>query len=265
MLFKPREIMRMSSQTVLVTGASSGIGAAICRLIAAPEVNILMHARGGDDGKNTEMIEKVAGDVRDKGANVEIMLCDLSHEGSASNLVRATCDRFGGLDKIVSNAGFADKTLLGDVSRDSLNRSLSAMTGAFFELATEAMHALQRSDCGRVVAISSFVAHKYSPSNLFPVTAAAKASVEALARTLAAQLGPFGVTVNCVAPGFTQKDTGTHRAISKAALQRAADSALTRRIAEPIDVAELVRFLLSPAARQITGQTIHVDGGLTIA
>ena len=139
------------------------------------------------------------------------------------------------------------------------------MTGAFFELATEAMIPLQRSDCGRVVAISSFVAHKYSPSSLFPVTAAAKAAVEALAKTLAAQLGPDGVTVNCVVPGFTQKDAGSHRAISKAALQRAADSALTRRIAEPIDVAELVRFLLSPAARQITGQTIHVDGGLTIA
>ena len=255
----------MSDPIVLVTGASSGIGAAVCRRIASPGVRLLIHARGGSDGTASDALMRVASEVENRGAEVETVFADLTEEGAGHELVKAACRQFGGLDKIVSNAGFADRTPLGEVSRDSLDRSYRAMTGAFFEIATAAIEPLKNSDCGRVVAMSSFAAHHYSTEVLFPVTAAAKSAMEALAKSLAVQLGPHGVTVNCVAPGYTQKDEGTHRAISPEALKQATNRAMTRRIAEPDDIAAVVQFLLSEDARQITAQTIHVDGGLCIA
>ena len=254
----------MTQPIILVTGASSGIGAAICRRLAAPGVSILMHTRGGQDGSKRGMFNQVAEEVSGRGADVETVFSDLSERGVARELILKACDRFGGLDQIVSNAGFANRALLGDVDRESLDQSLSAMAGAFFELATEAIEPLKKSGCGRVVAISSFASHFYFSDGLFPVTAAAKSAMEALAKSLAVQLGPDGVTVNCVAPGYTRKDSGSHRAISSSALDLAADKAATKRIAEPDDIAAVVQFLLSPDSRQITGQTIHVDGGLNI-
>lgn len=250
--------------TILVTGAASGIGAATCRRLAEPGISILMHTRGGADGSKQDMLMGVADQVRAKGAEVETLFSNLSEKDAARELVRDCYDRFGGLDQIVSNAGFADSTLIGDVDREVLDRSYQAMTGAFFDLVSEAMKPLKRSHCGRVVAISSFVAHRFSADALFPVTAAAKSAMEALAKSLAVQLGPDGVTVNCVAPGYTRKDPGSHRAISESALKLAAEKAATKHIAEPDDIAATVQFLLSPEARQITGQTIHVDGGLAI-
>lgn len=250
--------------TILITGAASGIGAAVCRRLAAPGVSLLMHTRGGSDGSKRDMLMQVAEEARAKGAKVETSFGDLSEPDAARKLVKECCRHFGGIDQIVSNAGFADRTLMGEVERQTLDQSLSAMTGAFFDLASEAMTPLRESSCGRVVAISSFVAHRFVADGLFPVTAAAKSAIEALAKTLAIQLGPAGVTVNCVAPGYTRKDAGSHRAISSSALQLAAEKAATKRIAEPDDIAATVEFLLSPGARQITGQTIHVDGGLNI-
>ncbi len=254
----------MGELTILVTGASSGIGAAICRRLAKPGNRLLLHARGGADNKVTAPLEAVATEIRKQGAIAETVFADLTTAGSGKMLVEATIDTFGSLDQIVSNAGFADKRLLGDVDRDTLDRSLSTMTGTFFEIATTAQGALKASHCGRVVAISSFVTHYFTPETLFPVTAAAKAAIEALAKSLAVQLGPDGVTVNCVAPGYTQKDEGTHRAISHDALKAAADRALTRRIAQADDIAAAVQFLLSEDAKQITGQVLRVDGGLGV-
>ena len=195
---------------------------------------------------------------------VETAYADLSAVGAGRSLVDAAISRFGTLDQVVSNAGFADSRHLGDVDRETLDQSYNSMTGAFFDIATAAIEHLRKSECGRVVAISSFVAHHYTAEVLFPATAATKSAVEALSKSLAVQLGPFGTTVNCVVPGYTQKDEGAHRAISPEALRAAADRALTRRFAQPDDIAAAVQFLLSVDARQITGQTIHVDGGLGI-
>ena len=258
----PREDMRDLS--VLVTGASSGIGAAICRRIAEPGMKFVIHARGGEDGGKRKSLLSVAEELREKGAKVETGFEDLTVAGSGRRLVDLAIDSFGALDQIVSNAGFAERGVLGEVDRASLERAHSGMAGAFFEIASAAIEHLKKSPCGRVVVISSFVAHYYTPDTLFPATAAAKSSVEALARTLAVQLGPHDVTVNCVAPGYTQKDEGAHRAISREALQKAAGRALTGRIAQPDDIAAAVQFLLSEDARQITGQVLRVDGGLGI-
>ena len=247
-------------RVVLVSGAASGIGAAVCRRIAGPGTALLMHTR-----KNREALEAVAAEARDAGAETELTLGDLGEPGTAGGLVTTALSRFGRLDQIVSNAGFADRRPIGEVDAETLRRSLAAMPEAFFELATAALEPLRASPWGRVVAISSFVVHVFGAAGTsFAATAAAKAAIENLAKNLALQLAPAGVSVNCVAPGFTRKDATGHAALTSGFLDQVAAANPMGRIALPADSAAAVNFLLSREAQYITGQIIHVDGGLTL-
>jgi len=254
----------MTSPIVLVTGTASGIGAALCRRLAKPGARILMHT-GGSAKDKIASFEMLVDELSARGATIEPVLSDLSQPEAGTRLVTRVLDVFGGLDHIVSNAGFALSKSIGEATRADLDRSHNVITGAFFDLITAGGEALKASHSGRVVAISSFVCHKFREDSLFPVTASAKAAVEALAKTLAVQLGPHGVTVNCVSPGYTRKDASGHRAIPAERLKELGASAPTRRVAEPDEVAALVEFLLSKQAGQINGQIIGVDGGLCIS
>ncbi len=250
-------------RVLLITGASSGIGAACARRLATPGTALLLHASGRSDAK-ADALAALAEELESKGTRTLTHLADLTTPEAGAALVEAAQTRFGRLDGFVSNAGFAERTSFLEVAAERLDQSYAAMTRAFFDLARAAAPALRASGQGRVVAISSFVAHRYAPDGLFAVTAAAKAGLEALARALAVELGGDGVTVNCVAPGYTRKDAGGHRAIPEAMLAEMAAKAPTGRIAEPDDVAAAVAFLMSRDARQITGQTLFVDGGLCL-
>ncbi|MRG70737.1 SDR family oxidoreductase [Alphaproteobacteria bacterium HT1-32] len=251
-------------RVVLITGASSGIGAAVCRRVAAPGTSLMLHARGGKNGEKKDNLLAIAEAARQAGAEAETVFCDLETPGSASALSAMTVERFGRIDQIVSNAGFALRQDIGEVTRQDLDRSLQGMAGAFFDLMSESYESLRTSERGRVVAVSSFVAHVFKAGQLFPVTAAAKGAIEAMAKSLATQLAPFGSTVNCVAPGYTRKEATGHSALSSSAWDTAADLTPMKRIADPDDIAATVAFLLSDDAKHITGQTIHVDGGLTL-
>ena len=254
----------MGQRVTLITGASSGIGAATARRIAAPGECLVMHARGGVDGSKVPLLEAVAEDVRKLGADATVKTGDLGEPGVAARLVSETVAAHGGLDRIVSNAGFALNKPVGDLSRQELDHSLSVMTGAFFELITEALPHLVSSKCGRVVAISSFVVDQMPGGRLFPATAAAKGGLQALATTFAAQVAADGVTVNCVAPGFTEKETAGHSALSQSSWEAAAEMTPDRRLAKPADIAAAVAFFLSDEAAHVTGQCLRVDGGLSL-
>jgi NAD(P)-dependent dehydrogenase (short-subunit alcohol dehydrogenase family) len=183
----------------------------------------------------------------------------------ASALVDACVARFGGLDVLVSNAGFADRTRVAELTDEAMEASVQAIQGAFFRLARAAIPHLPADGTGRIVAVSSFVAHAFrSDVTTFAASAVAKAGLEALVRALALELGRAGVTVNAVVPGFIQKDQGAHRAIDPAALAAQTSRIPLGRIGRPDDVAEAIGFLVSPAAGYITGQLLHVDGGLVI-
>jgi len=249
----------MAERVILVTGAASGIGAAICRRLAGPGVALLAHTGGNAGG-----LAAVAEAARAAGAEVETMLGDLASPATAPALVARAAERFGGLDVLVSNAGFADRAPLAELTDAAFVRSLEAMPGAFLRLARAAIPLLRAGRAARVVAVSSFVAHLFRPDVPgFPASAAAKAGLEALVRALAIELAP-DATVNAVAPGFIQKDAGAHRAVDPAAARRQEAKIPMRRFGLPEDVAGAVAYLVSTEAGYVTGQVLHVNGGLVI-
>jgi 3-oxoacyl-[acyl-carrier protein] reductase len=131
----------------------------------------------------------------------------------------------------------------------------------FLRLARAALPALREQ--GRVVAISSFVAHVFRTDvPTFPASAAAKAGVEALVRALAVEAAARGITVNAVSPGYIRKDPGAHASLSPAQWEAVTAKVPLRRLGTPEDVAAMAAFLASPEAGYVTGQVVHVNGGL---
>lgn len=241
-------------RVVLITGAGSGIGAALARRLAAlrmvaqetsaaigaPRTALMLHARGADH-ESRQRLAQVAAECSANGAACATVFGDLAERGAAEHVVHQTLATFGALDQLVANAGHAQRQTLQTLDLDTLGAAFAAMPAAFAALVKRATPALETSRRGRVVALSSFVAHRYRADAPFAATAAAKAALESLAKTAAAELAPHGVTVNCVAPGYTRKDRGPSPD-NAAVWTHAAEATPLGHIAEPADVAALIAF-----------------------
>jgi NAD(P)-dependent dehydrogenase (short-subunit alcohol dehydrogenase family) len=249
-------------RVALVTGAASGIGRATVRALMHDVAAVALHTRGTAEASRVRLSE-VAAEAKAAGAAVLELHGDLAVPGTGARLIAEALAAFGRLDHVVSNAGYSDRRPVAELARGDLDLAHTTMAGAFFEMAKAAAPALTASPQGRIVLVSSFVAHRFVAGGNFPSSASAKAAAEALAKALAAELAPAGVTVNAVLPGYTRKDGG-HSALNPEAWKRAAEITPMGRLAEPEDIAHLIAFLLSDKARHITGQAIAVDGGLLL-
>jgi len=249
----------MAARRILITGAASGIGAASARALAAPDVALLLHTRANRAG-----LARVAAAARDKGAQVTEAFADFTEAEAPARLVAETVTALGGLDVLVANAGFADRTPIAALTDAGFAKSHEAITFSLLRLARAAAPHLAAGSDPRLIAVSSFVAHLFrNDVTILPASAAAKAAVEALVRALAIEWAPK-VTVNAVVPGYTQKDPGAHAALSAAQWEEIIARIPLKRLGTPDDVAAAIAFLASSDAGYITGQSIHVSGGVVM-
>lgn len=248
--------------SIIVTGAGSGIGAATCRQLAKQGTDLIIHT-----GQREQAVQALAQECHQLNHSIRILIVtgDLSLPVTSERLVSAAV-RQGGLCGLVANAGFSDGTSLLNLADEQLMQSLQPMLFAFLRLARLAQPALKANGGGGIVAVSSFVAHRYqlAPSTC-AATAATKSSIEALVKAAAVEMAADGITVNAVAPGFVNKDNPLRKAAFSPDLMKAMlEKIPMKRLCVPTDIAAAIVFFLSESARMITGQVLSVDGGLTL-
>jgi 3-oxoacyl-[acyl-carrier protein] reductase len=241
-------------QVALVTGASRGIGAAIAQELAARGLKVVGTATT-DDGA-ARITAALAAHAGCKGARL-----DVNDAASAEALIDAIVKEHGGLHVLVNNAGITRDTLAMRMKDDDWDAVLDTNLKAVFRMSRAVMRTMMKQRYGRIVSITSVVGASGNPGQAN--YAAAKAGVAGMTRALARELGSRGITANCVAPGFIETDM-------TAALPEEQQKALLGQIplghlGKPADIAHTVAWLASPQAGYVTGQEIHVNGGMFMA
>jgi 3-oxoacyl-[acyl-carrier protein] reductase len=245
---------KVEGQVALVTGASRGIGAAIAHELAHRGMKVVGTATSAEGAARvTQALGAFAGC---KGA-----VLDVNDAGAVDSLVESIVKEEGGLQVLVNNAGITRDMLAMRLKDDDWDAVLDTNLKAVFRMSRAVMRTMMKQRYGRIVNITSVVGASGNPGQAN--YAAAKAGVAGMTRALARELGSRGITVNCVAPGFIETDM-------TASLAEEQQKALLGQIplghlGKPADVANAVAFLASPQAGYVTGQEIHVNGGMYMA
>lgn len=242
----------LSGQIALVTGASRGIGAAIALELGKQGATVIGTATsvGGAENINTSLKSAgvkgmgIALDVNDS-AQIEAVLAEIS-------------SKFGDISILVNNAGITRDTLLMRMKDEDWNAVISTNLTSVYRMSQAVLRPMMKARTGRIISISSVVGHMGNSGQAN--YAAAKAGMTGFTKSLAAEVGSRNITVNCVAPGFIETDMTAElpEAIKTKMLERVP----LGRLGNVNEIAATVAFLASPNAAYITGETIHVNGGM---
>ena len=234
----------------VVTGSARNIGREIALELARAGAAVVVNARSARSDA-----EHVAGDIRAAGGRAAVVVADISTPGGADEVMRACATSFGGLDILVNNAAVRREVDFAQLDYAEWREVLGAtLDGAFLCSHAALPHLIAAGGRGTIVNIGGMSAHAGAARRSHVL--AAKAGLVGLTRGLAHDLAPHGITVNCVAPGLI--DTVRRGAPPGHHTHR---RPLVDRRGSPMDVAAMVRYLCGPAARYVTGQTVHVNGG----
>ncbi len=241
----------LTGMNALVTGASGGIGSAIANALAAQGARLALS--GSNAGKLDEFRSRLDGDH-------VALVCDLSDGAAVDALVPQAVAQLGKLDILVNNAGVTRDNLAMRMKDDEWDQVIRVNLEAAFRLARAATRPMMKARFGRIVSITSVVGQTGNPGQVN--YAASKAGVVGMSKALAQELASRGITVNCVAPGFI-------RSAMTDVLPEAQKAALTARIpagdlGTGEDIGAAVAYLASREAGYVTGQTIHVNGGMAM-
>jgi 3-oxoacyl-[acyl-carrier protein] reductase len=247
--------MSEESRVALVTGASRGIGRAIAERLAGDGFTVIGTATS-DAGA-----ERITAYLRDAGNAGRGMTLNVGDDDSVAGVIKAIGAQYGAPLVLVNNAGITRDNILMRMKADEWDEVINTNLSALYRVSKACLRGMTKARWGRIVNITSVVGSmgNIGQSNY----AATKAGAEGFSRALARELGSRSVTVNCVAPGFI--DTDMTRELSDDQRELMVGQIPLGRLGEPEEIAALVAFLCSDAAAYITGETVHINGGMHMA
>jgi len=241
----------LGGKAALVTGASGAIGGAIARTLHAQGAGVLLA------GTRLDALEALA---RELGERTHVAAIDLADPAAGDTLVKRAEEAMGKLDILVNNAGLTRDGLAVRMKDEDWQKVLDVDLTAGFRLARAALRGMMRRRAGRIIGIASVVGVTGNPGQAN--YAAAKAGMIGMSKALAAEVASRGITVNCIAPGFIASPMTD--ALTEQQKERIAAAVPAGRVGSPSEVAAAVAFLASDEAAYITGQTLHVNGGMAM-
>jgi len=246
----------MADQTIaLVTGASRGIGRAIAQALGAQGMTVVGTATS-DSGAQAISESLAASGIAGRGLRL-----DVSDDASVEAVIKAIGDEFGAVTVLVNNAGITRDNLLMRMKPEEWDAVINTNLSSLYRVCKACLRPMMKAKTGRIVSIASVVG---SSGNAGQTNyAAAKAGMIGFTKSLAQEVGSRGITVNAVAPGFI--DTDMTRELPDAQRQALLSAIPLARLGQPEEIAAAVAFLASPSSGYITGETIHVNGGMYMA
>lgn len=251
--------MDLEQRVALVTGSTSGIGAEIARRLGEAGIRVVVTGRDRDRG------HEVVGEITGAGGEAHFIAHDLEDVDGSSRLVEETVEAFGRIDILVNNGGTLMATPTSEVDAETFDWAFRLNVRSAFLLTGVAAPRMVEQGWGRVINMSSISGQRGQLGRPgLALYGATKAALEQLTRSWAAEFGPYGVAVNCIAPGptitpFTEKNLGLGDPKTR---QGVASRIPAGRVGEPADVAAVTLFLASEEAGYVQGVTLNVDGGL---
>ncbi|MEQ2526451.1 3-oxoacyl-[acyl-carrier-protein] reductase [Robertmurraya yapensis] len=247
--------MKLEGKSALVTGASRGIGREIALELARQGANVAVNYAGSE-----KLANEVVAEIKALGREAFAIQANVADGGSVTDMVNKVIEQFGSLDILVNNAGITRDTLLMRMKEDDWDAVIDTNLKGVFLCTKAVTRQMMKQRSGRIINISSIVGVSGNAGQANYV--AAKAGVIGLTKTTAKEFASRGITVNAVAPGFISTDM-TDKLTEEIKGEMLKQIPLAR-LGDPEDIAKVVAFLASEDSRYMTGQTLHVDGGMVM-